>query len=128
MRHNIADGATNEIDRDKTLSSAPANFVYSVDAAHLIRVVNAAVGEGISDILTVHDCFYCLAPQATRFREIIHKELADLYKHSNPLAELRNRNVGSPATQTYSPFRPSASLSDDWTTVGARGSSPVCIM
>jgi hypothetical protein len=53
------------------------------------------VSQGITDILTVHDSFYCLAPQATRFRDIILQELAELYR-GDPLAELRHRNVGDP--------------------------------
>jgi hypothetical protein len=75
------------------LSAAAPNFVHSLDAAHLIKVVNAAVSEGIMDILTVHDCFYCLAPQATRLHEIILEQLADMYRASDPLADLRARNV-----------------------------------
>ena len=94
--HEIADGVTDQIDHSKVLSAAAPNFVHSLDAAHLIKVVNAAVSEGISDLLTVHDCFYCLAPQATRLHKIILAELADLYRDNEPLAELHSQNVSDP--------------------------------
>ena len=96
IRHDILpDGCTDKVKLPKALDSAAPNFIHSLDAAHLVRTVNAAVAEGITDILTVHDSFYCLAPQATRFRDIILEQLAELYR-DDPLAELRRRNVGDP--------------------------------
>jgi hypothetical protein len=92
-QHKIADGVTAEINRNKVKFSAAPNFVHSLDAAHLIKVVNAAAREGIMDLLTVHDCYYCLAPQATRLHEIILEQLDNLYRDNDPLAELRSRNV-----------------------------------
>jgi hypothetical protein len=94
VQHKIADGITDQIDLAKTLAAASPNLIHSLDAAHLIKVVNAAVSEGITDILTVHDCFYCLAPQASRMHEIIMEQLADMYSAHDPLSELRARNVG----------------------------------
>jgi DNA-directed RNA polymerase len=96
--YRVADGATHEIRRGKVKHAAAPNFVHSMDAAHLVKVVNAAVSEGITDLLTVHDCFYCLAPQAERFHEIILAELMNLYLNNDPLAELRWLNVIDPDT------------------------------
>ena len=36
-----------KIDKTGTTNSAPANFIHSLDASHLVRVVNAAMDEGI---------------------------------------------------------------------------------
>jgi len=94
--HDIADGVTDEIDHDGVKFAAAPNFVHSLDAAHLVKTVNAAVSEGITDLLTVHDCFYCLAPQATRLQKIILAELTNLYLN-NPLAELRKCAPDIPA-------------------------------
>jgi len=44
--HNIADGVTDQIDHSKVNAAAAPNFVHSLDAAHLIKTVNAAVSEG----------------------------------------------------------------------------------
>jgi DNA-directed RNA polymerase len=91
-QHLVADGVTDKIDEGKVRSAASPNFVHSLDAAHLIKVVNAAVNEGITNVLTVHDCFACLAPQAGRFLEIILAEMANLYENNDPLGELRSQN------------------------------------
>ena len=81
VRFNLADGATTEIRMGKTIRSAAANFVHSLDASHLVRVVNAATDpvEEIKDILVVHDCFACHAPRAVRLNQIIRRELAMMY-------------------------------------------------
>jgi DNA-directed RNA polymerase len=92
VRHDIADGVTDEINKRKVSASASPNFVHSLDAAHLVKVVNAAAGEGITNLLTVHDSFNCLAPQAARLHEIILEELAKMYRDYRPLKELGDRN------------------------------------
>jgi DNA-dependent RNA polymerase len=92
-QHKIADGATDKIDLQKVKDAAAPNFVHSLDAAHLVKVINAAAYEGIMDVLTVHDSFSCLAPQATRLHEIILEQLANMYRDNDPLAELRSRSV-----------------------------------
>jgi DNA-directed RNA polymerase len=49
----IAEGYTDEVRRQKVKNSAVANFTHSLDAAHLVRSVNAAVANGITNIMTV---------------------------------------------------------------------------
>jgi Autographiviridae RNA polymerase len=88
----IAVGALPKINKRKVLDAAAPNFVHSLDAAHLIRVVLGAQSEGIINVLTVHDCFACLAPQATRFNQIIRRELAMLYARQDHLCGLRDHN------------------------------------
>jgi DNA-directed RNA polymerase len=104
-QHRVAGGVTNKINRKKVVSAAAPNFIHSLDAAHLIKVVNAAVSEGITDLLTVHDCFYCLAPQASRLQEIILGELAALYHDNDPLTDLCVQNATDmPFTRGRIPF------------------------
>jgi DNA-directed RNA polymerase len=116
VRHDVADGATELIDATKASHAAAPNFIHSLDAAHLIKTVLAAVREGIEDILTVHDCYYCLAPQGGHFKEIILGELfnlyKDIYKGSDPLAELRNQNVSDPSNSDQLPVPPKGALKD----------------
>jgi DNA-directed RNA polymerase len=95
VRHNVADGVTDQMNRKKVLSAAAPNFVHALDAAHLIKTVNAAVREGITNIATVHDCFFCLAPQAAQLHSIIPTELDGMYKN-NQLEELLTSNVSGP--------------------------------
>jgi hypothetical protein len=91
-RPKVAEGHTGKILLNDTLNGAAPNFVHSMDAAHLIRVVLASAEEGITDIVTVHDCFACLAPHAKRFNQIIRMQLAILYQTYDPIRTLRDCN------------------------------------
>ena len=108
VEYRVADGWSSDIMKGNARNSAAANFVHSRDAAHLIRSVNAAVREGITSVVCVHDCFGTTAPRMERFREIVNRELALMYAgrvvaHApglppslshNPLAQLRAWNAG----------------------------------
>jgi DNA-directed RNA polymerase len=97
VRHDIAIAFKDEIWRAKAINAAAANFVHSLDGAHLVKVVNAVgeiLGAFIRDFITTHDCYYCLAPVATRFNRIIRHEMAGMYQRFDALVHLRNRNVG----------------------------------
>jgi DNA-directed RNA polymerase, mitochondrial len=87
IRHQVAYELP-KIDKTRTANSAPANFIHSLDAAHLVRVVNAAMAEDISDIVCVHDSFACLATQAVRFNRIIRTQLAMLHARQDHLLAL----------------------------------------
>src|SRR5262249_8532370 len=63
VEYRVADGWSSDILKGKARNSAAANFVHSRDAAHLIRSVNAAVREGITNVVCVHDCFGTTAPR-----------------------------------------------------------------
>jgi DNA-directed RNA polymerase len=64
-----------------------ASPISALDASHLIRVVNAAAGEGITSIAVVHDSFGCLAAQARELHRIIRTQFAELYSR-DVLADL----------------------------------------
>jgi DNA-dependent RNA polymerase len=88
----IADGYTDQPRASKIINSAVANFVHSLDAAHLALSVNEAVARGITNLLTIHDCFGALASDTQDFASIRRWELAKMYL-SNPLAALRALNL-----------------------------------
>src|SRR5262249_44033782 len=103
----IADGYSSDIKKADACDAAPANFVHSRDAAHLIRSVNGAVSDDITNVVCVHDCFGTTAPQSQRLQQILRRELTLMYvgriiHHSdfppslshNPLAQLRAWNAG----------------------------------
>jgi hypothetical protein len=94
VRYRVANGCLSGIQRRKAKNASAPNFVHSLDAAHLIRVVNTAARDGIA-VATVHDSFSGLAPHARRLNEIIRDELASLYWPNNPLEDLHSRNIGN---------------------------------
>jgi hypothetical protein len=93
IRHKVADGCLPTIRKLKTRNASAPNFIHSLDAAHLVRVVNAAVSDGITDIVAVHDSFGCLASQARRLHYLIRRELLLLYVNQDHLGALGNRNA-----------------------------------
>jgi DNA-directed RNA polymerase len=84
----IAVGELPQIEKRKAASTVAPNFVHALDAAHLLRTVNAAVAEGISSIATVHDSFGCLPSRAARFRRLIREEFVRMYQEHDVLAEV----------------------------------------
>jgi DNA-directed RNA polymerase len=82
---------TSEIDKKEAMKGVAPNFVHACDAAHLMMTVNAAAAEGITNIVTVHDSFGCLAPRAERFRRIIREQFVQMYEEHDVLAEILDR-------------------------------------
>jgi DNA-directed RNA polymerase len=80
-------GDKDKISRRKAANAAAANFVHSIDAAHLQLVALAAGKENI-ELAVVHDCFGCLAPRAKRLNEIIRQQFIELHKPNNFLAAI----------------------------------------
>jgi DNA-directed RNA polymerase len=87
-RANFTIGDKPGIDEDSAADAAAANFVHSVDAAHLQLVALAAEQEGIR-LVTVHDCYGTHAPHAERLNEIILDQFVRLHKRNNLLNEVR---------------------------------------
>jgi DNA-directed RNA polymerase len=81
-------GDKSGINKKKAANAATANFVHSVDAAHLQLVALAAAKEGIN-MVSVHDCFGTIAPHAGRLNEIIRDQFIDLHKRHNWLSNIR---------------------------------------
>ena len=82
---------TDAIYKEKAANAISPNFVHACDAAHLMMTVNAAASEGITNIVTVHDSFGCLAPRAERFRRIIREQFVRMYEEHDVLAEILER-------------------------------------
>jgi DNA-directed RNA polymerase len=68
---NVADGTLPTANNTKALNAAAPNFVHSLDSAHLVKTVLAANRQGITDVVTVHDCFACHASHAHAFRRAL---------------------------------------------------------
>jgi DNA-directed RNA polymerase, mitochondrial len=82
---------TRTIHKSQSVNRAVPNFVHACDAAHLMMTVNAAASEGITNIVTVHDSFGCLATQAERFRRIIREQFVQMYTDHDVLTEIFDR-------------------------------------
>ena len=83
----LAVGDKDDIYKSKCANSVAANFVHSMDACYLQLVALAVAEEGF-ELVTVHDCFGCLAPRAGRLNLILKEQLRGLYKGHDVLAEV----------------------------------------
>jgi DNA-directed RNA polymerase len=93
---------------NKAKDAGAPNFVHGLDATHLQFVALWARDARIP-LVTVHDCFGCLAADAARFRAIVHDKLAQMYlDHPNVLGEIREGacRVLSPAGRAKLPALP----------------------
>jgi DNA-directed RNA polymerase len=100
VEHLVADGWKDTIIEKDAKNGAPANFVHSMDAAHLALSVNAAVSDRdpIVDVAVVHDCFAAPAPQVQRFQKIPPTTGADvsLLPCTSPFAGRLRAGAGEP--------------------------------
>jgi DNA-directed RNA polymerase len=78
LKRKVAVGHMPKIDAGKAANSAPANFVHSCDASHLIRTALTCADEGI-DLLTIHDSFSVVASNARRLHQILRVQLAVMH-------------------------------------------------
>jgi DNA-directed RNA polymerase len=95
MRHDLAVEFEDKPNRRKAINASAANFVHSLDASHAVKTINSARHMGIWNVITVHDCYYCRAPEAAKFRWIIGCEFSNMYfRKRNPglLEDLRRHN------------------------------------
>jgi DNA-directed RNA polymerase len=93
---------------NKAKDAGAPNFVHGLDATHLQFVVLWARDAGMP-LVTVHDCFGCLAADAAPFRAMVHDRLAQMYlDHPNVLGEVLEgaRRVLSPAGRRSLPAFP----------------------
>jgi DNA-directed RNA polymerase len=108
VKTTITVGDLPEMDTDKARDAGAPNFVHGLDATHLQFVALWARDARIP-LVTVHDCFGCLAADAAKFRMVVHDKLAQMYlDHPDVLGEIRERarRVLSPAGRRKLPELP----------------------
>lgn len=81
---------TGKADGKKTLNAVAPNFVHSLDASHMARVIDKAVSEGMTPV-TIHDDFGVHAADTERFHEIIREEFVAQYDGNTILQDMALR-------------------------------------
>jgi DNA-directed RNA polymerase len=82
------------IDKRKAAAAISASFVHSLDACHLLSVVNAVASVGITSVALVHDSFSCLPNVANEFRSLIKSEFHDMYEQNDVLFDILREAAG----------------------------------
>ena len=99
----IADGYEPGVHKPDAMDGAAPNYVHALDAAHLVRSVNAAAAEDI-DVVCIHDCFAVLAPDVVRFGKIARAQMSMLYQNQDHLAGLGDFGVERPSYGSLDPL------------------------
>ena len=76
---------TDEIDTRRQRNGIAPNFIHSMDASHLQRVVCAESAKGNKNFMMIHDSFGTDAAHAGSLYKTIREEFVGLYKDQNHL-------------------------------------------
>ena len=76
---------TNEIDTRRQRNGIAPNFIHSMDASHLQRVVCTESAKGNKNFMMIHDSFGTDAAHAGSLYKTIREEFVGLYKDQNHL-------------------------------------------
>lgn len=80
-----------KVDIGKVRSSIAPNFVHSLDACHMLMIVNKCHSLGVTDLHLVHDDYGCHANFGGVLTEIAKEEFYRLYTEYTPIKDLWNR-------------------------------------
>ena len=85
----------NKLDRLKQTNAIIPNIIHSLDATHLINLINNSVDIGFAPIITVHDCFGTHPNKMDELAFMVKKEFVLLYSQDNFLETYHNRLIQS---------------------------------
>lgn len=83
------------LDKYKTTQSIIPNIIHSLDASHLINVVNYSYPKNVAPIISVHDCFGTHPNKMDKLAKIVRSEFALLYTQENFLEKYHERMINS---------------------------------
>jgi DNA-directed RNA polymerase len=84
----VRDTSTPDVKAAK--QATPPNFVHSLDAAHLVRVIERCEAAGIP-LGTIHDAVRVRPSDAAAVQRILLEELAAMYQEGDLLADFRDQ-------------------------------------
>lgn len=77
------------LDKRKQTSSVAANFVHSMDAAHLMLTVLTAKDHGINNFAMVHDSYGTHAADSALLAKILRETFVSMYEENDVLGDFR---------------------------------------
>ena len=91
----------NKLDKLKQTNAIIPNIIHSLDATHLINLINKSQDQGFSPIITVHDCFGTHPNKMDELAFMVKKEFVLLYSQDNLLETYHNRLIQSIKDNKY---------------------------
>jgi DNA-directed RNA polymerase len=84
---------TNDLDVSTQVQAIIPNIIHSLDASHLMNIINNAINDKFSPVITIQDCFGTLPNQMASLEFRVKKEFVTLYSKNNFLKEYHNRFI-----------------------------------
>ena len=86
---------TQKLDTRKQINAIIPNIIHSLDASHLMNIIESAISLNINNILPVHDCFGTHPNLVNKLRHLVKCEFVGLYLDSNYLELYHQRFIQS---------------------------------
>ncbi len=105
VRYYLPVDGSRPVNKSKQELGIIANFVHSMDASHLIKVVNALESSGVKDIAVVHDSYGVHAHNVPLMNRLIRQQFLEIYKQ--PILEtfideqINRTGIELPSFQKY---------------------------
>ena len=82
-----------EIDKNKQTSAIVPNIIHSLDASHIMQIININLNLNNYPIITVHDCFGTHPNNLTNLSHVVKLEFIKLYSQYQFLDEFHKINI-----------------------------------
>lgn len=79
------------MDKGKQTQAIIPNIIHSLDATHLMSIINSANSLGFKPVLTIHDCFGTLPNKMADLELSVKKEFIETYKNEDFLNKFHDR-------------------------------------
>ena len=84
---------TEVLDKRKQVNAIIPNIIHSLDASHLMNIINTAISINMNNVLPIHDCFGTHPNNLDKLTSIVKKEFILLYTNSNFLELYHQRFI-----------------------------------
>jgi DNA-directed RNA polymerase len=85
--------STNILDKAKQTQAIIPNIIHSLDANHLINLINSCNEQNFGPIITIHDCFGTLPNKMADLEFNVKREFILLYSNTKFLETFHNRII-----------------------------------
>jgi len=96
-----------KIDTAKSKAGIAANFVHSLDSAHLANTVLSLVDNGITDFMVIHDSFAVGVEDTWTLFDTVRATFVDQYQDTCLYTELKStaeQNLAEPDLAKFEPI------------------------
>ena len=91
----------NKLNKAKQKQAIIPNIVHSLDASHLINLINTAADINFYPIITIHDCFGTLPNKMSELDFMVRKEFIIIYSKGEFIKNFHNRFLQSISDNQY---------------------------